>query len=321
MSEQDLKDTLHVPLSTNLGVVSTHYEAALRRMCSDLLLHYDLFLVVPGETVPVRCRLLEVEAYMKSKAEHGHVDPFVHAFATQYQTGLWHFHRVGASGYRGGTRKGLDVTFGHDGMAGGVLIRAIEVPDTSLKKKRTTQVAEARIIEGPSLVVDYILRQLRHDSIKDLVTARFDKKDGHGAAWDKKSGFYLARQHAPRPETGVQATARIGLDIKRMPTDEKKLIGLWYLSRSYRYAMKWNQLKKGLHLSMVSSARQLGTPGTKKPAFLTKHLAKDDHALDDALAGAMMQSMLEIRKPELQELLYILQENEEKLAKRINASL
>jgi len=37
----------------------------------------------------------------------------------------WYFHRYGSKGYKSGTYKGLDITFGQDSMYGGILIRSI----------------------------------------------------------------------------------------------------------------------------------------------------------------------------------------------------
>ena len=59
--------------------------------------------------------LCEIEFYL-----HGddHPDPFVHRDPMQRSFGRWYFHRVGEN-YRGGTFKGLDITFGSDGYYGG----------------------------------------------------------------------------------------------------------------------------------------------------------------------------------------------------------
>ena len=67
-------------------------------------------------------RFTEIEFYY-----HGgtHLDPFTHRDPIQKSTGLWYFHRTNGV-YRGGSFKGVDLTFGGPGAFGGVLIRGIE---------------------------------------------------------------------------------------------------------------------------------------------------------------------------------------------------
>ena len=73
-------------------------------------------------------RFVEVEFYYKGE---GHPDPFTHGDALQLETGRWYFHRT-AGVYRGGSFKGLDLTFGSGGAYGGVLIRGSRRPTAAL---------------------------------------------------------------------------------------------------------------------------------------------------------------------------------------------
>ncbi|KAI0705747.1 hypothetical protein C8T65DRAFT_740787 [Cerioporus squamosus] len=138
--------------------------------------------------------LLEIEFYLYKLGCHE--DPFTHGSAEQSQAGRWYFHRppsrsneVGtptafASGYRGGTRKGLDITIGHPGalavtskyfsdgtsgsdsasspstatntLRGGILLRSIR------------RLSDSKVISGPSLLVDEILRLSGTSKISDL---------------------------------------------------------------------------------------------------------------------------------------------------------
>src|SRR2546425_4308376 len=82
-------------------------------------------------------RLAEVEAYYHGGA---HRDPFSHRHPLQLGTGPWYFHRAGQA-YRGGSFKGVDLSFGDGTATFGLLFRSIAAPDGTL-------------IGGPSLVVD-----------------------------------------------------------------------------------------------------------------------------------------------------------------------
>ncbi|MEL6189583.1 MAG: hypothetical protein AAFU79_33585, partial [Myxococcota bacterium] len=68
-----------------------------------------------------RFAIREVEAYLYGP---GHEDPFAHQHPNQGTSGRWHFHRQGRS-YRGGTFKGLDLTFGPPETRAGLLLRAL----------------------------------------------------------------------------------------------------------------------------------------------------------------------------------------------------
>jgi hypothetical protein len=112
-------------------------------------------------------RLLEIEFYLFSPS---HEDPFCHANRDQRSVAKWYFHRAGPgpnAGYRGGSRKGVDLTFGQpDGSAaGGILLRSMcqvdekgeDVPD--------------RVISGPSKLVDELVSLSGADSIEHVKTS------------------------------------------------------------------------------------------------------------------------------------------------------
>jgi len=44
------------------------------------------------------------------------MDPFTHKDPLQQTCGQWYFHKIGAQ-YKGGTYKGLDLTFGDVGVS------------------------------------------------------------------------------------------------------------------------------------------------------------------------------------------------------------
>jgi len=66
--------------------------------------------------------IYEIEFYFHSE---DHPDPFVHCHADQLTDDCWYFHKQ-SHNYRGGTFKGLDLTFGGEANYGGILIRFIQ---------------------------------------------------------------------------------------------------------------------------------------------------------------------------------------------------
>ncbi|KXS19038.1 hypothetical protein M427DRAFT_181607 [Gonapodya prolifera JEL478] len=152
-------------------------------------------------------RLAELEFYLHREPDHP--DPFSHRHPDQRSRGRWYFHKLGGS-YRGGTWKGLDITFGgrqgstesgsdgSDGAGGtkeedgndtfgGLLIRALEPYGTLVVPKEsgesdavipgstptfTPSSALQSLIEGPSLCVDHLLGVLDSPSIKHFVDER-----------------------------------------------------------------------------------------------------------------------------------------------------
>ncbi len=120
-------------------------------------------------------RILEVEFYYRSPE---HLDLFAHAQPIQLNVGRWYFHMTG-KGYRGGSYKGIDLTFGDANAYAGILIRTIEKPDGSL-------------INGPSLIVDHLLRLTKQASVKDLVNAI-----GTHKAWSARCPVSIQRLRKP----------------------------------------------------------------------------------------------------------------------------
>lgn len=149
----------------------------------------DHELVVGGRAL----RVEEAEAYLFAE---GHRDPFAHRHPIQGTPGRWYFHRAGAS-YRGGSFKGLDLTFGPPGAWGGVLIRTLGDGE--------------RLVSGPSRCVDHLL------GLAGLprVAALDDGRD----ALDPGGRLHLRR--APR-QRALLYTARVGLTLRRhVPGDER----------------------------------------------------------------------------------------------------
>jgi len=191
--------------------------------------------------------LLEFEFYLIKPECHS--DPFTHDGEDQRLSGAWYFHRVprhkgsatsGPPAYRGGSRKGLDLTIGTPDSSnaqpvpvrGGILLRTLR------------RVSDSTVISGPSLLVDELLRSSGADDIPELVNEK----------WLGDISAFRAPPSAETPDLnpatlfiGVKETTmtstlqiykspRIGLDLSHPstrldPSDRR----VRYVSKPYRY--------------------------------------------------------------------------------------
>lgn len=170
--------------------------------------------VVAGEVY----RLSEVEAYYHGPA---HPDPFTHRDPVQREYGRWYFHRTGGE-YRGGSFKGLDLTFGDGAATFGVLVRSVVGPGDVL-------------IDGPSLLVDHLLRRTDTTSVAEL-----DRLIAKRPWWDASSPLAV-REAKPRA-AAVVATARVGLSLRRGGTNPD---APRYVGRPYRHLTEPRRITKG----------------------------------------------------------------------------
>jgi hypothetical protein len=189
----------------------------------------------------VRHSLAEIEIYLWSST---HPDPFSHRNPIQREPGKWYFHTQGTSGtYKGGTYKGLDITFDLDSAIecyGGILIRSINLPNGSL-------------LEGPCKVVDYILQTTGHPTIKALVEAMasLDVTDMRNPLQlvSRDPFGWLHPQMAADPPR-VYASPRVGLSLKRFSPDK-----LDYLMRPYRFLTS-PEIKKYKNLIILAMLKE-----------------------------------------------------------------
>lgn len=164
-------------------------------------------------------RILEIEFYYFTDV---HQDFFSHCDKLQLESGLWYFHKVGAS-YKNGTFKGLDLTFGTSTAYGGILIRSIEAP-------------ECNLICGPSLCVDYLLEKTNAQNI-----AALDALIAKRTAWDSNNILRLETAPVPRVNQ-VFKTARVGLSLKRATASNNMNS---FILRPYRYLTEPRRITKG----------------------------------------------------------------------------
>jgi len=194
-------------------------------------------LLVAGEPY----RFAEIEFYYHAD---GHADPFTHCDPIQNTSGQWYLHRTG-TGYRSGSFKGIDLTFG-EGSFGGILIRSVVAPDGS-------------IVNGPSLCVDRLIAKTGVESV-----AQLDETIGVRDAWDPGQMQLKPAEPTDRP---IHQTARVGLSLKRAQTlvDPER-----YVLKPYRYLTEPRKIAKGKpHLVLALHAentpideihRQTGSP-------------------------------------------------------------
>jgi hypothetical protein len=177
-------------------------------------------------------RLVEIEFYYRGP---GHEDPFTHADPIQAHPGRWYFHRTGGV-YRGGSFKGLDVTFGGGDARGGILIRGMESPD-------------GRLIDGPSVLVDELLRRTGVASVRDL-----DHAIAGRLAHDPTCPLQLVE--AADPTKKMLACARVGLSLRRAEPGSTRP---HFLTRPYRYLTEPVRTAKG-KVHMVLALHRSGMP-------------------------------------------------------------
>ena len=164
-------------------------------------------------------RMAEVEAYYFGP---DHPDPFTHKDAVQREFGRWYFHRT-AGEYRGGSFKGVDLTFGDGRGTFGVLVRSVVAPDGTL-------------IDGPSLTVDHVLKQTDTTSVAEL-----DRVIGGRPVWDATSPLAV-RESKERRAAEVVTTARVGLTLRR---SRGKPDAPRFVMRPYRHLTEPRRITKG----------------------------------------------------------------------------
>ena len=182
---------------------------------------------------PQSYRLVEIEFYYWSDE---HPDPFAHRDPIQFDIGHWYFHRTHGV-YRGGSFKGLDLTFGHDDASGGILIRGLETPD-------------GKLIDGPSLCVDHLL-----DATGAATVAELDRAINKRVAWEEGNPLILEETDT-REKRPLILSPRVGLLLKKTNarTDSTR-----FVMRPYRCLTEPRRTKKGkVHMVLALHAQGAG---------------------------------------------------------------
>lgn len=163
-------------------------------------------------------RFAELEAYYFGP---DHPDPFTHRHPVQLEDGRWYFHRTGG-GYRGGSFKGIDLTFGDGTATFGVLVRTIVT-------------GQGQVIDGPSRTVDHLLTRTKAKGV-----AALDATIAGRPIWD--DGSPVAVRAAVARSAAVYATARVGLSLKRW---RGRALAARFVMRPYRYLTEPRRIGKG----------------------------------------------------------------------------
>lgn len=168
----------------------------------------------------------EIEFYYNSPE---HEDPYVHCDSDQSLPYGFYFHKTGKS-YKGGTYKGLDITFtnslfnGKARVYGGIIIRSIESEDGAF-------------IEGPCNVVDHILSTTSQPSIDTLVeTLPKDQTNTIPSIFKvgESQSLYLSINHLKESQT-ICRSIRVGLNPKH---------SIDYFMKMYRFLTSPDKVKK-----------------------------------------------------------------------------
>ena len=237
-----LTEALDFTALNSLEEISSRFDELARMLMFSHVIH----LHTPGRTSKdIEYEILELEFYLHKPGCHA--DPFTHRATEQRQSGQWslvfvflnvqplltflrhrYFHRtptatgVSDTSYRGGSRKGMDLTLGSpvsslpssvsetnsDSTRGGVLLRTIR------------RLKDRKVVSGPSRLVDEILAQSGAQSIPELVQSKW--KDDTSAfslvVPSSRPSLRIIPRKAPSKITNPFSCPRIGLDLSHRST-------------------------------------------------------------------------------------------------------
>ncbi len=247
--------------------LKTHqaYEDQFTRIAECLMNEY--ILNVNGD---YKYRISEIEFYYNDlieeakKGSYIHPDTFTHGDEMQRLSGQWYFHRMNGKGYKVGTYKGLDLSFGKGLVAvGGILIRAI----TSVGAVNGKHLPPNEFIEGPCNTVTRILEHNAPAASQPIKEVKdFVVLDNFSTnAFTPGSRLFLSKitakdlntlslpwVHSPTP---LYRGPRVGLTLNRY--DEHKSA---YWLRDYRfvaYPERHKKMAAFVQLGMLGSNHAL----------------------------------------------------------------
>ncbi len=176
-------------------------------VAKSLLLQY---VIVVGDK---EFMISEIEFYIRTE---NHDDKYTHSDKNQKLYGKWYFHRYPNGSYKGGTYKGLDITFGNEKTYFGVLIRSIY------------DIENNEIIEGPCRTVNKILELNKCVDVKEYMKNREDPLNARNT-----KNFYIKRKKEPFNKD-IYTGQRIGLSDKYV---------VWK-NIEYRFVINKDKIKK-----------------------------------------------------------------------------
>ncbi|KAG8862904.1 hypothetical protein FRB96_000322 [Tulasnella sp. 330] len=288
---------------------------------SEVLVHHSR-LELKSDGVTTRYQVLEAEFYLKDPGRHW--DPFAHGEEEQGVAGRWYFHRAPRrthslatdaplprkppSGYRGGTRKGLDLTCGgpfmdktakddkaiqHDQhpVTGGILLRTLR------------RESDDKVISGPSLLVDEIIARSGASGLKDLVDAMWagdSEAFACSSADASRSTSLFVVPFTPKPDVALPqlfTSPRIGLDLSN-PHDAAARLEM--VDRPYRFFIQPRLLTaNGRGHTFLGVFQAKKKMSKHSGARLVAEIARTT-GLSESAAGRYMQFYLAGRETHIQ---------------------
>ncbi|MES1912166.1 MAG: hypothetical protein MHM6MM_004484 [Cercozoa sp. M6MM] len=252
MDRSELDRLLKLPEEWRQGEFENGFNAAVwfREIAGELMRNWRI-IVTTAEKRSVYA-LGEVEFYLQH-ADH-FMDPFAHASSLQRTTsGNWYFHRAGTAkngkegAYKGGSYKGLDLTFGDPGrgLVGGMLIRTIVDTESNT------------VIEGPCRTVDTLLKASGASSIVDFVgmdSFRLDALSSLSESEYEAPLLSLCRPEEQKHTTNdktLLASPRVGLTLKK-DTPQRRLFQMRPLRFLLSNLLQEGHIRKYKHLAALS---------------------------------------------------------------------
>ena len=157
-----------------------------------------------------------------------------------------YFHRVpryngkASSGYRGGSRKGLDLTIGtSDSPASSQHVSSSSLPIPvrgGILLRSLRRVSDSSVVSGPSLLVDELLRCSRSPDISELTEKWFGEISAFRAPSSENPASIPAALFIGSKQTHTSSqiykSSRIGIDLSNTSSADRRM---QYVCKPYRY--------------------------------------------------------------------------------------
>ncbi|KAG8219092.1 hypothetical protein J3R82DRAFT_4852 [Butyriboletus roseoflavus] len=285
---------------TTAEEISERFEA----VAQELLCNTILSVVQNGTCTDLD--VLELEFYLQKS--HCHEDPFTHGSVEQEHSGQWYFHRsprradtsapglpvTGAGSYRGGTRKGLDLTVG-----GPTVIQTSNAPVTirgGALLRTVRRRSDNKVICGPSLLVDEILRLSGARTVDHLVNTTWNGDiSALSPPTPARDTFMYLQRATQDPSVDERPTVyhspRIGLDLSNpATTDSITHPRVIFVGRPYRYFIHPELLaSKGRAQTFVGLCTVLReSKGYPEDSMELKKALRDTMRLGDQIVSKYM---------------------------------
>lgn len=186
--------------------------------------------------------ITEVEFYL---TEDNHPDPFTHKDPLQAQPNRFYFHRQNAKSFKGGSFKGLDITFRLRDVPtfGGILLRSCTEVVLASEDENAEIVSTEGTLDGPCKLVDRLLALTQMDNIADLVEMISDR----GEVPLTNEMIKLVKIC----NLIIENSPRVGLTLKKSTAYND--IWVQYIMRPYRYTVSTEKVR--VYKKLVDESR------------------------------------------------------------------